>query len=428
MLKKRFFASCLAALLLLGTLCGCGRTVRLSSGETFTVVKIQSGSTEYGYGPRGIPATPVPPIEPEPSDEPSAAPEPVVSPESTPVEAQTAPADMHFFLQQQTQEVQDLYWYVYHAVERFETKVEMPAGTTRDQLNLVNTLLSKRSSGIISILSSFYLLFTENNAPELITSADVTYFMTRSEYENARQKVEALADQWLSEISGESDYEKELYLHDAFVNGCTYQLDTPHAGTVYGTLILGEARCQGYANPMTYLLRRAGIPCMYLHGTAPTEDEADSHAWNAAKIDGTWVLLDTTWDDPTGGDPKLSHAYFNVNEELMGQTHHLDPDFSLGTVPACTSLAWCYSVQQGNFASADQDAVEFTTQRFAEALRQRQSLLELQFAEQAQCQTVIDHLSSIMEKASVLSGVPIRFAQLQPGVGHQPVGALSILF
>ena len=57
MLKKRFFASCLAALLLLGTLCGCGRTVRLSSGETFTVVKIQSGSTEYGYGPRGIPAT-----------------------------------------------------------------------------------------------------------------------------------------------------------------------------------------------------------------------------------------------------------------------------------------------------------------------------------------------------------------------------------
>ena len=64
MLKKRFFASCLAALLLLGTLCGCGRTVRLSSGETFTVVKIQSGSTEYGYGPRGIPATPVPTIEP----------------------------------------------------------------------------------------------------------------------------------------------------------------------------------------------------------------------------------------------------------------------------------------------------------------------------------------------------------------------------
>lgn len=421
MLKKRFFASCLAALLLLGTLCGCGRTVRLSSGETFTVVKIQSGSTEYGYGPRGIPATPVPTIEPEPSDEPSATPEPVVSPESTPAEAQTAPADMHFFLQQQTQEVQDLYWYVYHAVERFETKVEMPAGTTRDQLNLVNTLLYNDSPELFqySHLSTYYF---RNNAPELITSADVTYFMTRSEYENARQKVEALADQWLSEISGKSDYEKELYLHDAVVNGCTYQLDTPHAGTVYGTLILGEARCQGYANTMTYLLRRAGIPCMYLHGTAPTEDEADSHAWNAAQIDGTWVLLDTTWDDPTGGDPKLSHAYFNVNEELMGQTHHLDPDFSLGTVPACTSLAWCYSVQQGNFASADQDAVEFTTQRFAEALRQRQSLLELQFAEQAQCQTVIDHLSSIMEKASELSGVPIHSLSYSPELAINQLG------
>ena len=190
---------------------------------------LKSGSTEYGYGPRGIPATPVPTIEPEPSDEPSAAPEPVVSPESTPAEAQTAPADMHFFLQQQTQEVQDLYWYVYHAVERFETKVEMPAGTTRDQLNLVNTLLYNDSPELFqySHLSTYYF---RNNAPELITSADVTYFMTRSEYENARQKVEALADQWLSEISGKSDYEKELYLHDAVVNGCTYQLDTPLSG------------------------------------------------------------------------------------------------------------------------------------------------------------------------------------------------------
>ena len=101
----------------------------------------------------------------------------------------------------------------------------------------------------------------------------------------------------------------------------------------------------------------------------------------------------------------------------MGQTHHLDPDFSLGTVPACTSLAWCYSVQQGNFASADQDAVEFTTQRFAEALRQRQSLLELQFAEQA-----IDHLSSIMEKASVLSGVPIHSLSYSPELAINQLG------
>ena len=58
--------------------------------------------------------------------------------------------------------------------------------------------------------------------------------------------------------------------------------------------------------------------------------------------------------------------------------------------------------------------VEFTTQRFAEALRQRQSLLELQFAEQVQCQTVIDHLSSIMEKASELSGVPIHSLSYSP--------------
>ena len=79
-------------------------------------------------------------------------------------------------------------------------------------------------------------------------------------------------------------------------------------------------------------------------------------------------------------------------------------------------------MQQGNFASADQDAIEFTTQRFAEALRQRQSLLELQFAEQAQCQTVIDHLSSIMEKASELSGVPIHSLSYSPELAINQLG------
>ena len=57
--------------------------------------------------------------------------------------------------------------------------------------------------------------------------------------------------------------------------------------------------CAGYANLMEAMGRAAGLEVVYLSGDARTQGNdlsGQGHAWNAARIDGKWYLLDATWD------------------------------------------------------------------------------------------------------------------------------------
>ena len=75
------------------------------------------------------------------------------------------------------------------------------------------------------------------------------------------------------------------------------------------------AVCEGYARPMVALGKAAGVEIAYITGytrdtssatpkTRPPRSRSSEsldgylHAWNAAKIDGKWMLVDATWDDP----------------------------------------------------------------------------------------------------------------------------------
>ena len=74
--------------------------------------------------------------------------------------------------------------------------------------------------------------------------------------------------------------------------------------------------CEGYARLMVALGKAAGVEIAYVTGyirdanrrveaaeseaTMKSALEGYSHAWNAVKLDGRWLLMDVTWDDPTG--------------------------------------------------------------------------------------------------------------------------------
>ena len=47
--------------------------------------------------------------------------------------------------------------------------------------------------------------------------------------------------------------------------------------------------------------------------------KSNGHIWNAVKIDGKYLHLDLTWDDPVSNDGKdyLYHKYFLVTTEEM---------------------------------------------------------------------------------------------------------------
>jgi tetratricopeptide (TPR) repeat protein len=68
--------------------------------------------------------------------------------------------------------------------------------------------------------------------------------------------------------------------------------------------------CRGYADLMTALCQKAGIPSRTATGYCKSsEGEADSlkfHAWNVIKIDEKWYLFDATW----------SSNYFEKNKSI----------------------------------------------------------------------------------------------------------------
>lgn len=51
------------------------------------------------------------------------------------------------------------------------------------------------------------------------------------------------------------------------------------------------------------------------------------HAWNAVKIDGTWYLMDATWDAGSVGENKLftrnveDYSYFLIDPGVFKETY-----------------------------------------------------------------------------------------------------------
>ncbi len=64
----------------------------------------------------------------------------------------------------------------------------------------------------------------------------------------------------------------------------------------------GEAGpvCEGYARAFKVLCDKAGIPCVLVDGDAKTsaEDSGTPHMWNYVQVDGAWLAVDVTWNDP----------------------------------------------------------------------------------------------------------------------------------
>ena len=77
----------------------------------------------------------------------------------------------------------------------------------------------------------------------------------------------------------------------------------------------------------------AGIRCIPVTGQAG----GDSHIWNMVCLDGQWYHVDTTWDDPVGGDGTIRHNYFNITDDDILLDHTIE---SWHPAAAGTDLAY----------------------------------------------------------------------------------------
>ncbi|MBZ9684926.1 DUF5050 domain-containing protein [Clostridium estertheticum] len=164
-----------------------------------------------------------------------------------------------------------------------------------------------------------------NSFSELYTAIDNKYDVVINDpkvaavYDKAKNIVNNITNSNMSEL------EKELVIHEYVVKNTAYDYDNyiketvpEDSYTAYGTLIIGKAVCQGYADTMKLLLNLAGIEAQVVEGYAK-----EPHAWNMVKIEGEYYHLDATWDDPIpdAGD-KVTYTYFNLSDDQISNKYH----------------------------------------------------------------------------------------------------------
>ena len=118
-------------------------------------------------------------------------------------------------------------------------------------------------------------------------------------------------------IEGNSLEQNIKNIHDYIINNTRYDTKKKsgksqyRSDSAYGVLYEGYAVCGGYADTMALFLNRMNIPNF--------KASSDMHVWNVVNIDGKWLNLDLTWDDPISIDGRdyLEYNIFLVDTNKM---------------------------------------------------------------------------------------------------------------
>ena len=103
-----------------------------------------------------------------------------------------------------------------------------------------------------------------------------------------------------------SDVQKVIAVHDWMIGYARYDLDCgKHSDDIEGFMFNKSGVCSGYSVTFEYFMKLLDIPCLVVLG-----DAGGAHAWNTVFVDGMWLYVDVTQDDPVMFKGGFS-MYFN---------------------------------------------------------------------------------------------------------------------
>lgn len=145
----------------------------------------------------------------------------------------------------------------------------------------------------------------------------------------AKLKVFTVAEQICNDAM--SDREKVKAVHDWIIQQTKYDIENQRRRTIpedsyhiEGVMLKGVAVCNGYVEAFDYFMEVLGIPHEVVVGKSVGRGGAvGSHAWNRVWIDGKWLSVDCTWDDPVteDGENQIIDKYFLRTEEEIAGNH-----------------------------------------------------------------------------------------------------------
>ena len=173
--------------------------------------------------------------------------------------------------------------------------------------------------------------------------------ITHDQQESFNRQVDYL----ISEINNNctTDYDKELFVHDWFVDNVTYLKDSGSIKrsefTAYGAIVDRKAVCMGISKAVSLILNKVGVDC----GTY--SDESSNHIWNIIKIDGDDYHLDVTWDIPNEKPaPYRNYDFFNITDADMNKFH------KIGVGLQFTATKYNWYIKNGYAVYCSEDILE----------------------------------------------------------------------
>lgn len=167
--------------------------------------------------------------------------------------------------------------------------------------------------------------------------------------QKALQMAQTLVQRICEQYPGQ--YERALALHDYLALNTRYDSKLGIAAQPQATtrlLLDGLAVCDGYAHAYGMLLSMAGIENRFVVGYG----DGIEHIWNLVRIDGQWVHIDVTYDDPKPDrNGRVMHSYFAMSDAQLAANHQ----WNRSNFPAAASDSLYYPFRLGlRFASVQE--------------------------------------------------------------------------
>ncbi len=192
-----------------------------------------------------------------------------------------------------------------------------------ERLSLDEELLSNINNFVhpYNSYSSIKTLYDDTGKIELL----VTHLYDHDDINLAEEYVNDLFNKLVRNDMNEEEIIRKI--HDYIINNTKYDkdkanhLETPYdSSRINGIIVDHYALCSAYSDLMAVVLERLDIPNFKV--------SSESHVWNAVFLNGRWLHLDLTWDDPitTNGRDILDHNYFLITDERLKELSKTNED------------------------------------------------------------------------------------------------------
>ena len=192
-------------------------------------------------------------------------------------------------------------------------------------------------NNMVSPFNSYEKLYmTTNTYGKATISVDKLY--SKEDIKLITEKINAIKKEVIKDDM--SDREKISAYHDYVINNSSYDEDRArniekgntetnayNSHKANGPLLEGKSLCSGYSDAMKLYLDELNIPNYKIAN--------DEHIWNLIYIDGQWLHLDLTWNDPVTSDGSnlLLHKFFLVTTTELSELDQTNHSFDANHYP-----------------------------------------------------------------------------------------------